>query len=131
MKRILLSHLLLLSLMLTLPYPVFAEQQPDMIVEKMAIKHLRGLANTVFCIAEFPKQIVLTGQDMGATGYIFVGPLKGIGMTLYRGFIGMTEAIFFLVPQPGYYDPMITPPYVWQGWEPKQDIAPALQEEEK
>jgi len=131
MKRILLCHLLLFSLMLTLPYTVSAEQRPDMIVEKMAIKHLRGLANTAFGIVEFPKQIVLTGQDMGAIGYIFVGPLKGIGMTVYRTFIGLTEATFFLVPQPGYYDPMINPAYVWQGWEPRQDLAPPLQEEEK
>jgi hypothetical protein len=53
---------------------------------------------------------------MGGPGYV-VGPLKGLGMTLYRAFIGATETVFFLVPQPGYYDPMINPEFVWQGWE--------------
>ena len=49
-----------------------------------------------------------------------IGPLKGVGMTLYRAFIGATEAVFFPVPQPGYYDPMIDPDFVWKGWEPPQ-----------
>ena len=42
-----------------------------------------------------------------------------------------SSIMIFLVPQPGYYDPMINPAYVWQGWEPRQDLAPPLQEEEK
>lgn len=121
MKRMLLIHLLLLGVMFTLPYAASAEQQPDMIAEKMAIKLSRGVANTFTCIAEVPKQIVLTGREMGPVGYAVVGPLKGIGMTLYRGFIGMTETFFFAVPQPGYYDPTIEPAYVWEGWEPKRD----------
>ena len=130
MKTTLLLPLLLLAIMLALPVAVRAEQQPEMIVEKMAVKLTRGVTNTFTCIAEIPKQSILTVREMGTPGYL-VGPLKGIGMTLYRGFIGMTEAIFFLVPQPGYYDSMIDPPYVWQGWEPKRDIAPALEEEKK
>jgi hypothetical protein len=32
-----------------------------------------------------------------------------------------------MVPQPGYYDPMIDPAYVWEGWEPKRDTTPAAQ----
>ncbi|OGR23595.1 MAG: hypothetical protein A2X79_02420 [Desulfuromonadaceae bacterium GWB2_53_15] len=130
MKTTLLFPLLLLAIMLALPVAVRAEQQPEMIVEKMAIKLTRGVTNTFTSIAEIPKQSILTVRDMGTPGYV-IGPLKGIGMTLYRGFIGMTEAIFFLVPQPGYYDPMIEPTYVWQGWEPKRDTAPVLQEEVK
>jgi hypothetical protein len=38
-------------------------------------------------------------------------------MTLYRAFIGTTETVFFVVPAPGYYDPMIDPEFVWQDWE--------------
>ena len=38
-------------------------------------------------------------------------------MTIYRAFSGVTETAFFMVPQPGYYDPMINPDYVWKGWE--------------
>ena len=129
MKRIMLIPALLLATMLAIPAESRADQQPEMIVEKMAVKLTRGVTNTFTAIGELPKQTVLTVRDMGAPGYV-IGPLKGIGMTLYRGFIGMTEAIFFLVPQPGYYDPMIDPPYVWQGWEPKRDLS-VIQEDKK
>jgi len=119
MRNVLLS-VVLCAAVLAVPFAARAEQQPEMIAEKMAVKFTRGLANTVTSVVELPKQTVLTVRDMGGVGYV-VGPLKGIGMTLYRGFIGMTEAVFFLVPQPGYYDPMIDPEYVWQGWEEKRD----------
>ena len=121
---------LLFACLLALPLAAFAEQQPEMIAEKMAVKFTRGVANTVTSVVELPKQTILTVREMGAPGYL-VGPLKGIGMTLYRAFIGAAEATFFLVPQPGYYDPMIDPPYVWQGWEPKRDTSVPLAEEKK
>lgn len=128
---------LLLSTMLVftaiaclVPITAHADQQPEMIVEKMAVKLTRGVTNVATCIVELPKQSVLTVREMGGAGYI-VGPLKGIGMTLYRGVIGIAEAAFFLVPQPGYYDPMIDPPYVWDGWEPKRETSPSLPEEPK
>ncbi|MSN26012.1 MAG: exosortase system-associated protein, TIGR04073 family [Geobacter sp.] len=125
MKKILLFSALLFAFAFTVPQAVLAEQQPEMIAEKMAVKFTRGVANTFTSIAELPKQTILTVRDMGPTGYL-IGPLKGVGMTLYRGFIGMTEAVFFLVPQPGYYDPMIDPAYVWEGWEPKRDTTQAV-----
>ena len=98
--------------------PVFAAeaQKPEAIAEKMAFKFARGVTNFASAIVELPKQSYLTVRDRGQVGYV-IGPLKGIGMTFYRGFIGITEAIFFMVPQPGYYDPMMEPEYVWQGWE--------------
>jgi len=130
MKKHQMLPALLLVLLLTAPLAAFADQQPEMIAEKMAVKFTRGVANTFTCIVELPKQSILTVQEMGAPGYV-VGPLKGLGMTLYRGLIGLAEAVFFLVPQPGYYDPMIDPPYVWQGWEPKRVPDPAAQEEKK
>jgi hypothetical protein len=52
-------------------------------------------------------------------------------MTLYRGFIGMVETLFFAVPQPGYYDPTIEPPYVWQGWDQKRDTSPIVADGQK
>lgn len=128
MKKILLLSALLFAFAVTVPHAALAEQQPEMIAEKMAIKFTRGVANTFTSIAELPKQTVLTVRDMGPVGYV-IGPLKGVGMTLYRGFIGITEAVFFLVPQPGYYDPMIDPTYVWEGWEPKRDTTQAVSEE--
>ena len=125
-----LSMVLLLAIMLVLPVAAHADQQPEMIVDKMAVKLTRGVANVATCVVELPKQTVLTVREMGGTGYL-VGPIKGIGMTLYRGFIGMAEVVFFLVPQPGYYDPMIDPAYVWRGWAPKRDTSPLLPEEPK
>jgi putative exosortase-associated protein (TIGR04073 family) len=130
MKKILLINLLLLSVMFTLPYAASAEQLPETIAEKMTIKFSRGVANTFTCIAEIPKQTVLTGRDMGGIGYVY-GPIKGLGMAFYRGIIGMTEMVFFGVPQPGYYDPMMNPAYVWEGWEPKRDTSPILVENYK
>lgn len=122
---------LLIAFMLAVPFAAFADQQAETVVEKMAIKFTRGMTNTLTGIVELPKQSILTVRDMGAQGYA-VGPVKGLGMTLYRTFIGITETVFFMVPQPGYYDPTIDPPYVWQGWEPRRDTsAPVVQEENK
>ena len=127
MKAILLS-LLITFFTVSAPHTVVADQQPEMIAEKMAIKFTRGVANTFTSLAELPKQTYLTSRDMGTVGYV-IGPIKGVGMTLYRGFIGITEALFCMVPQPGYYDSMIDPPYVWQGWEPKRDTTKSITEE--
>ena len=126
-----LIRLLLLSVLLMTPLAAAGEQQPEAIAEKMAVKLSRGLANTFTSPVELPKQIILTGRDMGAAGYLVVGPLKGVGMMLYRGFIGLTEAVFFTVPQPGYYDPTIDPAYVWEGWEPRRDTSPIITENVK
>lgn len=130
MKNRQMLSVLLFVCLLAMPLAIFAEQQPEMIADKMAVKFTRGVTNFATCIVELPKQTILTVRDMGPAGYV-VGPLKGIGMTLYRGFIGAAEATFFLVPQPGYYDPMIDPPYVWQGWEPKRETSATVAEEKK
>ncbi|HEY6873375.1 MAG TPA: exosortase system-associated protein, TIGR04073 family [Geobacteraceae bacterium] len=107
-----------LLLVLVFITPAIAQESPrsDVIIEKMSFKLARGVANMATCVAEIPKQIYLTSQGRGATGYV-IGPLKGIGMTLYRAFTGITETALFMVPQPGYYDPMIDPEFVWNGWE--------------
>jgi putative exosortase-associated protein (TIGR04073 family) len=82
----------------------------------MSFKLARGIANMATCIAELPKQTYLMSRDRGATGYV-IGPLKGIGMTLYRAINGAFETVLFMVPQPGYYDPMVDPEFVWNGWD--------------
>ncbi len=101
--------------------PVFAQeaQKPEAVTEKMAFKLARGVTNVATAIVELPKQSYLTVRDRGAVGYV-IGPLKGLGMTFYRAVIGTVETVFFLVPQPGYYDPMIDPEYVWRGWEERR-----------
>jgi putative exosortase-associated protein (TIGR04073 family) len=98
--------------------PAFAQemQRSDVVMEKMAYKFVRGFTNAATCVVELPKQIYLSSRDRGAVGFA-TGPIKGLGMTLYRAFAGVTETILFLVPQPGYYDSMINPDFVWKGWE--------------
>jgi putative exosortase-associated protein (TIGR04073 family) len=116
--RVTLLSLLLLMIFATTSFAIEG-QQPEAITEKMAFKLVRGVANVTTSVVEVPKQCYLMVRDRGGVGYV-VGPLKGMGMAFYRLFAGLTETVFFAVPQPGYYDPMIHPEYVWQGWEEKR-----------
>lgn len=116
-KAILLS-LLLLMVFATSSFALEG-QQPEAIAEKMAFKLVRGVTNTATSIVEVPKQSYLMVRDRGGIGYV-VGPLKGVGMAFYRLLTGLTETVFFAVPQPGYYDPMISPEFVWDGWDEKR-----------
>ena len=127
MKKLLLVSVFLCAFVILAPGRATADQKPEVIVEKMAIKLVRGVTNTFTSIVELPKQTILTGREMGPVGYV-IGPVKGVGMTLYRAVIGITEAVFCMVPQPGYYDPMIDPEYVWQGWESKRDTTKPIEE---
>lgn len=101
--------------------PSFAQETPqaEAITEKMAFKFVRGVTNAATALVEIPKQSYLMVRDRGTVGYV-VGPIKGVGMALYRGLVGIAETVFFMVPQPGYYDPMIEPEFVWKGWEEKR-----------
>ncbi len=112
------ATLLTFLLLLCLAAPAFAQEteKPENIIGKMSFKLTRGFTNLASSPAEFPKQCILSARDEGAVGYV-IGPLKGIGMTLYRAFIGTIETAFFYVPQPGYYDSTIDPEFVWNGWE--------------
>jgi putative exosortase-associated protein (TIGR04073 family) len=106
------------SVSILAPFTAVATEapKPESIAEKMSFKLVRGVTNVATSIAEIPKQTYLTGKTHGTVGYI-AGPIKGSIMALYRGLIGITETLFFMVPQPGYYDPMIDPEFVWKGWE--------------
>ena len=90
MKKVLLIVAILSAFVVLAPGLATADQQPEMIAEKMAIKFTRGVTNA-----------------------------------------GVVEAVFCMVPQPGYYDPMMDPEYVWQGWEPKRDTTKTIDEEKK
>ncbi|TWJ17595.1 exosortase system-associated protein, TIGR04073 family [Geobacter argillaceus] len=111
--------LTLLMLIVASPCLAIEAQKPEAIADKMAFKFARGITNVATAIVEIPKQSYLTVRDRGGVGYV-VGPLKGLGMTFYRGLVGVAETVFFMVPQPGYYDPMIDPDYVWKGWEDRR-----------
>lgn len=113
-----LTRVLPLLLLLCFAGPALAQDspKPEAIVDKMAFKFVRGVTNVATSVAEIPKQTYLNVRDRGKVGYV-VGPLAGIGMTVYRAVLGTVEAVCFMVPQPGYFDPMVDPEYVWQGWE--------------
>jgi putative exosortase-associated protein (TIGR04073 family) len=105
----------LLFLVTIVPGHAADSPESDVIVEHMAVKLVRGVTNIATSVVELPKQTYLTIKEDGASGFV-IGPLKGIGMMVYRALMGASETVLFLVPQPGYYDPMIDPDYVWKGW---------------
>ncbi len=111
---------LLLVVGFSVPCLAQEEGKPEAVVGKMSTKFVRGVTNVATCVVELPKQTYLTVCEEGAVGYV-TGPLKGIGMTVLRALGGVAETVFFLVPQPGYYDPVMNPPYVWNGWETNKD----------
>lgn len=84
------------------------------VVDGMANKLVRGVANVATGWFEFPKQIYLTCRDDGAAKCVTVGPLKGVGMTLVRTVAGVGEAATFFLAYPGFYDPYLDPGYAWQ-----------------
>jgi len=127
MRTLFLAVATLLNFSVAMPAFAIEMPKPESIAEKMSFKLVRGATNFVTAIVELPKQTILTGRNHGAVGYV-VGPIKGVGMTLYRGLIGLTEAVFFLVPQPGYYDPMMEPEFVWQGWDEQRAALPPQEE---
>ena len=112
------TAVLSLLLLVCVAAPCFAleEPKPEQNIGNMATKFTRGVTNVATCFVEIPKQSILSVRDQGPVGLV-VGPIKGVGMTVYRAIVGTFETVFFMVPQPGYYDPMVDPDYVWNGWE--------------
>ncbi|HEY6873374.1 MAG TPA: exosortase system-associated protein, TIGR04073 family [Geobacteraceae bacterium] len=96
------------------PYESNENSSPQKVVDGMANKAARGMANVATGWLELPKQIYLTYSEDGATKGLIVGPLKGIGMTIVRTFSGVGELATFFVAYPGFYDPYFEPPFVWQ-----------------
>lgn len=84
------------------------------IVDGMATKFSRGLANTATGWVELPKQVYVTWQEDGPTRGLLVGPIKGIGMTIARTIGGVGELATFFIAWPGFFDPYVDPPFVWQ-----------------
>jgi putative exosortase-associated protein (TIGR04073 family) len=87
---------------------------PQEIMNGMGNKAARGIANVATGWLEFPKQIYTTSMEDGAAMGIFVGPFKGLGMTLIRTVTGVAEFTTFFVAYPGFYSPYFDPAYVWQ-----------------
>lgn len=84
------------------------------VVDGMANKFARGVANATTGWVEFPKQVYVTWQEEGAAKGLLIGPLKGVGMTVARTVGGVGELATFFVAWPGFFDPYLSPAYVWQ-----------------
>lgn len=84
------------------------------IVGGMANKFGRGVTNIGTGWLELPKQIYYTSKEEGLTKGILMGPLKGLGMTVARTLAGVGDVAMFYVAYPGFFSPLIDPPYVWQ-----------------
>ena len=95
-------------------YQTIENSSPQDVVDGMATKAGRGLANIAAGWLELPKQIYTTSKEDGVAKGVLLGPLKGLGMTLVRTVSGVGELMTFFVAYPGFYDPYIDPAYVWQ-----------------
>jgi len=90
------------------------DASPQEVVDGMANKLARGVANITTGWLELPKQIYITCKEEGYAKGLTVGPLKGLGMSLVRTAAGVGETVTFVVAYPGFYDPFFDPSYVWQ-----------------
>jgi putative exosortase-associated protein (TIGR04073 family) len=102
-------------------YQQVEESAPQEIVDGMANKLARGLANVAVGWLEFPKQIYLTTKEEGLAKGLTIGSLRGAGMTVGRTISGAGETATFFISYPGFFDPYFDPPYPWQGL-PCQDL---------
>jgi putative exosortase-associated protein (TIGR04073 family) len=107
------SSFLLSGISVASGYRSIETASPQDIVEGMATKGVRGVANIVTGWVEIPKQIYVTGKETGWLRGSVIGPLKGIGMTVVRTVSGVGELLTFFVAYPGFYDPWIEPRFVW------------------
>ncbi|HJV35676.1 exosortase system-associated protein, TIGR04073 family [Geomonas sp.] len=122
-KRFVMQTLLVLAVCLCLT-PGRARAQSDTldiddasaqeIVGGMSNKFARGVTNIGTGWLEFPKQIYTTTQEEGVTKGVLLGPIKGIGMTVARTLAGVGDAALFFVSYPGFFSPLIDPPFVWE-----------------
>jgi putative exosortase-associated protein (TIGR04073 family) len=96
------------------PYQNIENSSPQEIVSGMSNKAARGVANIATGWLEFPKQIYMTSKEDGPVSGIFIGPLKGLGMTIVRTVSGTAEFLTFFSAYPNFYAPYFEPAYVWQ-----------------
>ena len=90
------------------------DASPQEVVDGMANKIARGVANVATGWLEVPKQIYITCKEEGYAKGLTVGPIKGLGMSLVRTAAGIGETATFFIAYPGFYDPLFDPSYVWQ-----------------
>ena len=78
----------------------------------------RGVVNVLTGWIELPKQIHLGRQEENPVAGLGWGLLKGAGLTLLRGGVGLYEALTFPLPYPkGFaspYEQMELNDYAWE-----------------
>ena len=78
----------------------------------------RGLVNVLTGWIELPKQVHLGSQEDNPVIGLGRGLVKGAGLTLLRGGIGLYEAVTFPVPYPkdfsSPYEQMELADYAWE-----------------
>jgi len=122
-RTILVLGMAVLCLSLAGAAVVQAEEQS--VPARIGTKLVRGLANLVTGLGEFPKQIYLVGTKEGWVQGAFRGPLEGLGMFIARTAAGAYEVVTFPIPVPPGYQPMLLPEYVWQPEPAPQLTVPA------
>ena len=78
----------------------------------------RGVVNVLTGWLELPKQIHLGSQDENPVTGLGRGLLKGAGLTILRGGVGIYEALTFPIPYPkdfaSPYEQMELNDYAWE-----------------
>lgn len=99
---------------LLLPVCLFCSTQPLMAEESygemVRTKLASGMTNMFFGIAEIPKNMINTSNDVNALLGVTGGVLKGTLHTMGRLLAGGLDFLTFPVPS----QPITHPPFVWQ-----------------
>ena len=78
----------------------------------------RGLVNLLTGWIELPKQIHLGSQEENPVTGLGMGLVRGVGLTVLRGGVGIYEALTFPVPYPkdyaSPYEQMELRDYAWE-----------------
>lgn len=74
----------------------------------------RGFANVLFGIFEIPRTIAAEHKERGVGTAVVIGPFKGIVRAVGRELTGAYEIVFFPIPIPPDYEPVMTPEFPWE-----------------
>ncbi len=96
------------------PSPINQEAEALSLLQQVAIKLVRGIANFTTGWVEIPKQIYSVGENEGWVTGALRGPMDGLGMFVARTIAGAYEVVSFPLPIPAHYQPLLQPDFVWQ-----------------
>ena len=70
----------------------------------------RGVANVLTCPYELVYQVMKSNNSDGVFAGATVGVIKGVGMIVARGMVGVYEIASFPIPVPKDYQPILKDP---------------------